>query len=130
MTGREGAVSAAPSGLAERLRERGDVLMPEWAMKASSDWYNSGGRQQRDDARLMREAAAVVERFGAAIVRYQWQWDPWPSDDDWADIGFPVRTVEEANNRHPQIPGPFRYCDKTIPVRLIRRTTLDEPVES
>jgi hypothetical protein len=41
--------------------------MPEYAAKSSGHWYHNGGREARDDARLVREAAAEIERLRAVI---------------------------------------------------------------
>lgn len=37
--------------------------MPEWAHRASAYWYDHGGRERRDDARLLREAADEIHNL-------------------------------------------------------------------
>jgi hypothetical protein len=73
-----------------------------------------------------------VEGRGESVpeVVYVWQWQQRP-DYEWRDfLGMTaVNTVEQAKNRHPQRPGPYRMVDDSIPVRLVKRTIVNEVVE-
>jgi hypothetical protein len=57
-----------------------------------------------------------------------WQWKPRP-DIDWVDTGIPpADTVDVAESRHPQLSATFRFCDSTVPVRLVQRRIIDTEV--
>lgn len=61
-------------------------------------------------------------------VVYIWQWDPWPGAE-FSDTTIPAAdSVATAMTRHPQRPGPYKWCDETVPVRLIERTIVDRIV--
>ena len=53
--------------LTQRLHKRADQLMPEWAAVSSAYWYDNGGRPQRDDARLLREAADKIRELESLL---------------------------------------------------------------
>lgn len=55
------------SNLSERLRKRADSLMPEWAYASSAYWYDGGGRRDRNDARLLREAADEIDELKTSL---------------------------------------------------------------
>ena len=62
-------------------------------------------------------------------VVYIWQWDPWPGGEFSDTTIPPADSVDVAMTRHPQKPGPYKWCDETVPVRLVRRTITDEVVQ-
>ena len=73
----EAAQVAEDLALAAKLRKNGDRLMPEYAAVSSGHWYNNGGRNERDHARLLRAAAETIERLtdrtNGETERVQWE---------------------------------------------------------
>lgn len=72
------AGSSTPEELAAELEAWSNVLMPEWAYSASRYWYDHGGREQRDQARLLRRAAAVLREAGVLT----------PPADEYEQVGW------------------------------------------